>query len=106
MKLAGTAWTLRAMSSWTFLTNHAHVLICIMQNPRIRLNDIAEAVGVTERTASAIVADLVAAGYVTKIRQGRRNEYEVHPAQPFRHPAAQQTEIGALLSVFARDEAP
>ncbi len=88
------------MAAWTFLTNHSHVLICIMQNPRIRLSEIAETVGITERTAFAIVSDLVEAGYLSKVRQGRRNEYEVHPELPFRHPIERQREIRALLSVF------
>ena len=88
------------MAAWTFLTNHSHVLICIMQNPRIRLSEIAETVGTTERTAFAIVSDLVEAGYLSKVRQGRRNEYEVHPELPFRHPIERQREIRALLSVF------
>lgn len=88
------------MAAWTFLTNHSHVLICIMQNPRIRLSEIAEMVGITERTAFAIVSDLVEAGYLSKVRHGRRNEYEVHPELPFRHPIERQREIRALLSVF------
>lgn len=88
------------MAAWTFLTNHSHVLLCIMQNPRIRLSEIAETVGITERTAFAIVSDLVEAGYLSKVRQGRRNEYEVHPELPFRHPIEQQAEIRALLGIF------
>lgn len=91
------------MADWTFLTNHSHVLVCIMQNPRIRLSEIAEQVGITERTAFAIVADLVDAGYLTKIRHGRRNEYEVHPELPFRHPIEHQTEIRALLGLFEQE---
>ncbi len=92
--------TLRGMAAWTFLTNHSHVLLCIMQNPRIRLSEIAENVGITERTAFAIVSDLVEAGYLSKVRQGRRNEYEVHPELPFRHPIEDKMEIRALLGIF------
>ncbi len=88
------------MADWTFLTNHSHVLLCIMQNPRIRLSEIAERVGITERTAFAIVSDLVEAGYLSKVRQGRRNEYEVHPDLPFRHPVEQQKQIRDLLGIF------
>ncbi len=88
------------MADWTFLTNHSHVLLCIMQNPHIRLSEIAEKVGITERTAFAIVNDLVTEGYLTKVRHGRRNEYEVHPELPFRHPIEQQAQIRALLGIF------
>ena len=88
------------MAEWTFLTNHSHVLLCIMQNPRVRLSEIAEKVGITERTAFAIVTDLVNEGYLSKVRQGRRNEYEVHPELPFRHPIEQEAEIRALLGIF------
>ena len=88
------------MAEWTFLTNHSHVLLCIMQNPRVRLSEIAEKVGITERTAFAIVSDLVNEGYLSKVRQGRRNEYEIHPELPFRHPIEQQAEIRALLGIF------
>ena len=88
------------MAEWTFLTNHSHVLLCIMQNPRVRLSEIAEKVGITERTAFAIVSDLVNEGYLSKVRQGRRNEYEIHPELPFRHPIEKRAEIRALLGIF------
>lgn len=94
------------MAAWTFLTNHSHVLLCIMQNPRIRLSEIAETVGITERTAFAIVSDLVEAGYLSKVRQGRRNEYEVHPELPFRHPIEHQMQVRALLGIFVGEEPP
>lgn len=94
------------MAAWTFLTNHSHVLLCIMQNPRIRLSEIAENVGITERTAFAIVSDLVEAGYLSKVRQGRRNEYEVHPELPFRHPIEHQMQVRALLGIFVGEEPP
>ena len=88
------------MAGWTFLTNHSHVLLCIVQNPRIRLSEIAEKVGITERTAFAIVNDLVSEGYLTKERRGRRNEYEIHPELRFRHPVEAQAEIRALLAII------
>ncbi len=75
--------------TWTFLTNHAHVLICIADEPDIRGRDIAERVGITERAAQAIVADLVAAGYVRRRRAGRRNRYSVNLDGPMRHPLDQ-----------------
>lgn len=86
--------------TWTFLTNHAHVLICIAQDPGIRIQDIASRVGITLRTAQTIVADLVAEGYVTRTRVGRRNRYEVHPELPLRHPLEQQHPVGQLLTAL------
>lgn len=89
-----------AMSEWTFLTNHSHVLLCIFQNPQIRLSEIAERVGVKERTAFTIISDLVEAGYLSKVRSGRRNVYAVHPELHLRHPLERETEIRALLSII------
>ena len=84
-------------SGWTFLTNHAHVLVCIADEPDARGRDIAARVGITERAAQAIVADLVADGYVTRTREGRRNRYEIHPESPLRHPLEQHHTVGELL---------
>ena len=72
--------------SWTFLTNHAHVLVCIAQNPEVRLAEIARLVGIGERAVHGIVQDLVDAGYVLRARSGRHNVYEVRFDQPLRHP--------------------
>jgi predicted DNA-binding transcriptional regulator len=88
------------MSSWTFLTNHAHVLLCISRDPDIRLREVATEVGITERAAQRIVAELVEAGYLTREREGRRNRYEVHAELPLRHPLEQSHEIGELLDVL------
>ena len=71
---------------WTFLTNHAHVLLCIAADPTIRVREVAALVGITERAAQRIVADLEAEGYISHERVGRRNRYEVHPTLPLRHP--------------------
>jgi hypothetical protein len=87
---------------WTFLTNHAHVLVCIAEEPDIRGRDIAPRVGITERAAQAIVADLVAEGYVTRTREGRRNRYEVNPDAPLRHPLEHDHTIGELLVTLGR----
>lgn len=84
-------------SGWTFLTNHAHVLVCVAEDPDVRGRDIATRVGITERAAQAIVADLVADGYVTRTREGRRNRYEVHPDSPLRHPLESSHTVGELL---------
>ncbi len=82
---------------WTFLTNHSHVLLCIASDPDIRGRDIAERVGITERSAQSIVSDLVDAGYVTREKVGRRNRYEVHPEGPLRHPVERGHEVAELL---------
>ena len=82
---------------WTFLTNHSHVLLCIAADPGIRGRDIAEKVGITERSAQSIIADLVEAGYLTRERVGRRNHYEVHPDLPLRHPIERDHQVAELL---------
>jgi DNA-binding Lrp family transcriptional regulator len=85
---------------WTFLTNHSHVLLCIVEDPDIRLRDVAQRVGITERAAQRIVSELEEAGYLSHERVGRRNRYEVHPSLPLRHPLEDHLEIGALLRVL------
>lgn len=84
---------------WTFLTNHAHVLICIARDPETRLRDVAAAVGITERAAQGIVGDLVDAGYVERTRVGRRNRYTINVELPLRHPLEQEQVIGRLLDL-------
>jgi len=83
--------------SWRFVTNHAHVLETIASGPTTRLRDIANTVGITERTVAQIINDLVAAGYLTKIRDGRRNRYEVHVELPLRHPQHRHHTVGELI---------
>jgi Winged helix-turn-helix DNA-binding len=83
--------------SWTLLTGHGHVLVEIARNPRARIRDIAPVVGLTERTVQAIVADLDAAGYLTRTRIGRRTRYTVNPDSPFRHSAQDGLRIGPFL---------
>jgi DNA-binding MarR family transcriptional regulator len=82
---------------WRFLTNHAHVLQCIVDDPDVRLRDIATRVGITERAAAAIVSDLEQAGYLTKTREGRRNRYEIHDELPLRHPLHSHRTVGDLI---------
>ena len=91
-------------TSWSFLTNHARALLLIARNTDARLRDIASAMGVTERTAYAIVADLAAAGYVVKERDGRRNRYHIQEHLPL--PAAREGEptIGELLGLLSEVE--
>ena len=88
------------MTGWTFLTNHAHVLLCIAENPEIRLRDVAERVGITERATQRIVADLVAEGYLSSARVGRRNEYEFHPELPLRHAIERHCTVGRLVELL------
>ena len=74
------------MADWKFITNHAQVLLCVAHDPEIRLREIAEACGITERAAHRIIADLEAAGYISRERIGRRNRYEFHSEVAMRHP--------------------
>ncbi|MDQ1287353.1 MAG: hypothetical protein QG622_918 [Actinomycetota bacterium] len=85
---------------WTFLTNHAHVLLCIARDPGIRLRDVAHHVGITERAAQRIVADLTTTGYLTVAREGRRNHYQLNPARPLRHPLERDHHIGEILAIL------
>ncbi|MGW3324303.1 helix-turn-helix transcriptional regulator [Streptomyces virginiae] len=85
-------------NGWTFLTNHARVLIAIARDPGIRLRDIAVECGLTERTVQAIVTDLQADGYLSRTRDGRRNRYVVASGARFRHPAEADHEIAGLLA--------
>lgn len=86
---------------WTFLTNHAHVLVCIRRDPDVRLRDIAQWVGITERAAQGIVGDLVDDGYVTRTRVGRRNTYSVNEGLPLRHALEADQDIGGLLQAVS-----
>ncbi len=88
--------------TWTFLSNHGHVLICIAEDPDIRGKDIAAKVGITERATQSIVADLVTAGYLGRDRVGRRNQYTIHAELPLRHPVEHEHSIGELLVALAR----
>jgi predicted DNA-binding transcriptional regulator YafY len=86
--------------TWRFLTNHAHVLLCIARDPQSRARDIAEQVGITERAAQRILAELIAEGYVTRTKVGRRNHYEIDPGGHLRHPIFRDLSIGPLLDVL------
>jgi DNA-binding Lrp family transcriptional regulator len=95
------------MPQYEFLTNHAEVLLCVAHDPGIRLRDIAETVGVTERSAHRILSQLVEDGYVVRERLGRRNVYKVKPELPLRHSLTQETEerrIGDLLEVLLGED--
>jgi hypothetical protein len=88
-------------TTWSFLTNHARALLLVARNADARLRDIATAIGVTERTAFAIVADLAEAGYVVKERDGRRNRYHVQDHLPLPTTGAGEPTIGELLGLLS-----
>lgn len=88
--------------AWTLLTSHGHVLVEIARDPRARIRELSAAAGITERATAAIVADLVAAGYVTRSRVGRRNHYAVNEDLGFRHAAQRDLRVGPLLELLAR----
>src|SRR6266480_1126204 len=89
------------MEGWSFLTNHARVLLCIAHDPGVRLRDIAASVGITERSAYGIVTDLAAAGYTVKQKDGRRNRYQSQAHLPLPEPTSQQLAIGEVLALLA-----
>ena len=89
------------MADWSLLTNHAWVLLCIAQDPGVRLRDIASRVGVTERTAYGIVTDLAGAGYVVKHKDGRRNRYQIQAHLPLPEPGSRERTIGEILALLA-----
>ena len=93
------------MPTWGFLTNHALVLLCIARDPGTRLRDIAATVGVTERSAFAIVSDLAAAGYIVKEKGGRRNRYRVEADLPLPESTDRSLAIGDLLALLGGHEA-
>jgi DNA-binding IclR family transcriptional regulator len=92
--------------SWTFLTSHTQVLLCIARDQDVRLRDVAQTVGITERAAQRILSDLVEAGYVERERVGRRNRYTVNGATAMRHASQQEHEISELLELLKLDPLP
>ncbi len=88
-------------SSWTFLSNHGYVLLSIAREPGLRLRELAQRVGITERAVQRIIADLEQGGYVSRVREGRRNRYEVHAHRRFRHPMFSHREVRALLDLLS-----
>ena len=86
--------------TWRFLSNHTQVLLCIDRDPNARFRDIAQSVGITERAAQRIVADLIESGYVESERVGRRNRYRIRSDTAMRHPAQDGHEIGQLLKLL------
>ena len=90
--------------TWTFFSNHTHVLVVIERQPDVLIKDLARAVGITERAASSILGDLEAEGYLTRVRKGRNNLYELHQSRPLRHHLEQHRTIGDVLAVVSNDQ--
>jgi hypothetical protein len=86
--------------NWTFLTRHAQVLLCIADDPGIRVRDIGERLGITERAAHRIVSELVGDGYLARERRGRRNPYTIRPQLPLPDPVVRDQKVGDLLGVL------
>ena len=93
------------MPQWSFLTNHARALLCIAHDPGLRLRDMAEELGITERSAYAIVADLTDAGYVLKERDGRRNRYSIQHHMPLPDSTNRQRTVGEVLNLLVGTKA-
>jgi predicted transcriptional regulator len=89
-----------ARPTWFLLTNHGNVLLCVARDPTVRISEIARSVGIGERAAQKIVADLVAEGFLVRIKEGRRNRYEINRKAHLRHPLFAGLEIGPLLDVL------
>jgi DNA-binding Lrp family transcriptional regulator len=92
-------------ATWSFLTNHARVLICIARDPGVRLREIGDAVGITERAAHRIVTELAAAGYVSRRRIGRRNYYTIRTELPVPDSLARDRRVGELLGILTASAA-
>ena len=88
-------------SSWTLLSNYGHVLVCLAGDPHMRLRDVAEKVGITERAVQRIVHDLEQADMLTREREGRRNHYRINKQQPLRHPLEQPQTVGELIEAVS-----
>jgi hypothetical protein len=88
-------------AGWTFLTHHAQVLLCIARDPGIRLRDIADRIGITERSAYGIVLDLAEAGYILKEKTGRRNRYQIQAHLPLPEPSSRERTVGEVLALLA-----
>lgn len=91
-----------ANTSWTFLTNHAHVLLCLAQDPSERIRDIAIEVGITERAVQRIIVELEADGYLERIRDGRRNVYKVFSRKPLRHNVEKHRQVHDLIKLIKK----
>ena len=87
--------------AWTFLTNHSHVLVCLAQDPEMRIRDVADRVGITERAVQKIIQDLEEGGVLERRREGRRNVYDLHLDRPLRHPVEAHRKVGDVIELIA-----
>lgn len=86
--------------SWTFLSNHAHVLVCLARDPDVRLRDIADRVGITERGVFRVITELEQGGVITRVKEGRRNHYRINVSAPLRHHLESERTVGGLLQLL------
>jgi DNA-binding MarR family transcriptional regulator len=89
-----------ASIGWNFFSNYAHVLVCLAENPDARLRDVAERVGITERTTLRLVTQLERSGILVRLKEGRRNSYLINPSQRLRHPIEEHCTVGELLGTI------
>ena len=89
-----------ATGKWTLLSNHGHVLVALSKDPTLRIRDLVESIGITERSVRAIIADLKEGGYIRIVKNGRRNEYWINEDANFRHPAEATYQVNELLNIF------
>jgi predicted transcriptional regulator len=89
---------------WSFLTNHSHVLLCLAKDSTMRIRDIGEAVGITQRAVQKIINDLESEGYIKRKRQGRRNCYKINASLPLRHPVEEHRDIADLIKLICGDD--
>ena len=94
------------MANWSFLTNHARTLVCIADDPGVRLRDIAVALDITERSAYGIVTDLAEAGYIVKAKDGRRNRYQIQGHLPLSEPVGRPRTVGEVLELLVEAAVP
>jgi DNA-binding transcriptional ArsR family regulator len=87
-------------STWHFLTNHAHVLLCISSDPDLTVRELARQIGITERAVIRIIGELDEEGYLERTREGRRNHYEIHLDRPLRHPVEEHCSVGDLIRMY------
>jgi MarR family len=99
--MSATTGSEAQISHWNFLTNHACVLLTVAQQPDIRISEIADVVGITERATHRILTELVEEGYLSVRKNGRRNFYKIHPDSPLRHPIYRDFAIGDLLDALS-----
>ena len=91
-----------ARPGWTFLTNHAHVLVCLARDPDLRQRDLSDLIGITERATQVILDDLEASGYLSRERVGRRNRYSLALDRPLRHRLESAHTVGEVIELLAR----